>query len=100
VVVRAQVFAGGDAPLRWGQAVEARILQGASDTMGVPEAAIVEWQGQPAVWVEDAPGNLRLQPVPQAQRRGALSSVRGIPAQSRVVIQGAAALKAALGARP
>jgi cobalt-zinc-cadmium efflux system membrane fusion protein len=100
VMVRAQVTGQRDAPLRWGQAVEARILTGAVGTVGVPDTAIVEWQGQPAVWVEEAPGKLRLQPVPLAERRGALSTVRGVPAQSRVVVQGAAALKAALDARP
>jgi cobalt-zinc-cadmium efflux system membrane fusion protein len=103
VLVRAQVKSAAHesaCPLRWGQALAARVLEASAQTVGLPDTAITAWQGGAAVWVQEAPGRFRLQPVQQAQRRGQASTVQGLPVDARVVVQGSTTLKAMLDARP
>jgi cobalt-zinc-cadmium efflux system membrane fusion protein len=103
VLVRALVKPSADesaCPLRWGQAMAARVQDASAQTVGLPDTAITAWQGGAAVWVQEAQGRFRLQPVQQAQRRGTASTVQGLPTHTRVVVHGTAALKAMLDARP
>jgi cobalt-zinc-cadmium efflux system membrane fusion protein len=103
VLVRAQVAGApkqAGPSLRWGQAVSVQVQQGAGATVGLPDAAIVEWQGEPAVWLQEAEGSFRLASVQQAQRKAGQSTVQGLPPGARVVVRGTAALKALLDARP
>lgn len=103
VLVRAQVKPSAPdkaCTLHWGQALAARVQDASAPTVGLPDTALTAWQGGAAVWVQEPQGRFRLQPVQQAQRRGAASTVQGLPADARVVVQGTAALKAMLDARP
>ena len=108
VMVRVE-FSGVLDGLRAGQAVEARIegavaagsagAQLAGAAM-LPAAAVLQGTGAAFVFVELAPGRYRATPVQRAGGSGDTAAVIGLPAGSRVVVQGTAALKALLPGAP
>ncbi len=106
VMVRVE-FSGVLDGLRAGQAVDARIDgagaagSGAAKVEGpaqLPAAAVLQGTGPAYVFVELAPGRYRATPVQLAGSSGDTAAVIGLPAGSRVVVHGTAALKALLPA--
>lgn len=88
--------------LRVGQLLQAQV-QGqvsGSDALALPEAALLAEGAQRQVFVETAPGHYRLQPVTLVSASAGQALVRGLAPGHRVVVQGMAALKAALVAAP
>lgn len=96
VTVRAQFrfAAGQNAGLRPGQLTEALVERPAPGTTRVAASAIVRSGGAPAVFVERGPGRYELQPVELGPTLAGSAAVRGLPAGSRVVVRGTAALLA------
>jgi hypothetical protein len=103
-------FSGMLDGLRAGQAVDARI-DGAGAGAGnggvkvggpvqLPAAAVLQGTGPAFVFVELAPGRYRATPVQLAGSSGNSAAVNGLPAGSRVVVHGTAALKALLPGVP
>lgn len=98
VLVRAEIKPG-QSELRIGQAVEVQLARSdATATAQLPAAAVVDDGGQTIVFVEAAPGQYRRMPVQLVSTAGNSSSVRGLAANSKVVVQGTAALKSLLAA--
>ncbi len=96
VMVRAEIrpAAGTASRLRPGQLVEVRVEQRMAGVVQVAESALVRSQGEPAVFIEHAPGAYRLAPVKVRASAGGMSSVQGLLPGSRVVVAGTAALLA------
>jgi RND family efflux transporter MFP subunit len=98
VLVRAEIRTPS-AALRAGQAVEALLERQAPGLVRIPSAALIVNAGKPAVFVDDGAGRYRIQPVEAVSSAGGVSTVRGLPAGSPVVVQGLAALKSLLNAQ-
>jgi RND family efflux transporter MFP subunit len=98
VLVRAELRTPA-AALRAGQAVEALLERQAPGLVRIPSAALIVNAGKPAVFIDDGAGRYRIQPVEVVSSAGEVSSVRGLPAGSPVVVQGLAALKSLLNAQ-
>jgi RND family efflux transporter MFP subunit len=108
VMVRVE-FSGVLDGLRAGQAVDARIDGAGAAGIGdakvggavqLPAAAVLQGTGPAFVFVELAPGRYRATPVQRAGSSGDTAAVIGLPAGSRVVVHGTAALKALLPGVP
>jgi RND family efflux transporter MFP subunit len=107
VMIRVE-FSGVLDGLRAGQAVDARIDGTGAGNGGVkvggpvqlPAAAVLQGTGPAFVFVELAPGRYRATPVQLAGSSGNSAAVNGLPAGSRVVVHGTAALKALLPGVP
>ncbi|MBH2016546.1 MAG: efflux RND transporter periplasmic adaptor subunit [Burkholderiales bacterium] len=97
LTVRARVRQGPAGQLRPGQWLQARLQQGGEGHV-LPEAALITLPASPglAVFVEEAVGRYRLQPVKLLGRQGADVSVSGLGGAVKVVTHGTAALKALL----
>jgi RND family efflux transporter MFP subunit len=98
VLVRAEVKQP-PASLRAGQAVEALLERNVPGLSRVPSAAMVEDAGVTLVFVDAGGGRFRALPIESVSTASGFSAVRGIPAGSKVVVQGTAALKALRAAR-
>lgn len=100
VTVRAELrpgAAGGGPGLRPGQLVEAELEQPGPGLVQVEATAVLRHGGRAVVFVEEAAGRFRLQPVePVGGARGTRRAVRGLAPGSAVVVQGTAALLALL----
>ncbi|MEO9150383.1 MAG: efflux RND transporter periplasmic adaptor subunit, partial [Burkholderiaceae bacterium] len=100
VIVRVEVREPS-VDLRIGQAVEARIERPQADTVQVPAVAVVDQAGNSVLFVEVKPGQYRVVPIEIVGSTGGMSSVKGVAVDSKVVVQGTAALKSLLSsARP
>lgn len=97
VLVRARVD-GAAGSLRAGEAVEVQLNRAAPGTVQLPAAAVLQGAGDSVVFVDAGAGRYRVAKVQWVGSVGALASVRGLPAGSKVVVQGTAALKAMLAA--
>ena len=97
LTVRALVRQGPTGQLRPGQWLQARLQQGGEGHV-LPEAALITLPASAglAVFVEEAVGRYRLQPVGLLGRQGADVSVSGLGGEVKVVTRGTAALKALL----
>jgi len=97
LTVRALVRQGPTGQLRPGQWLQARLQQGGEGHV-LPEAALITLPASAglAVFVEEAVGRYRLQPVGLLGRQGSQVSVSGLPGEVKVVTRGTAALKALL----
>ncbi len=93
VLVRAELSAP-PANLRHGLGVEVQLGRVVAGLVRVPSAALVNDAGTTIVFVEAGPGRYRAMPVTAVTSAGGASSVRGLPADSKVVVQGMASLKA------
>jgi RND family efflux transporter MFP subunit len=98
VMVRAEVRSPLDG-LRAGQAVEAQVERGADGLVQLPSVALLQAAGQSIVFVESGAGRYRAAVVQAVSSVGATAAVSGLPAGSKVVVQGTAALKAMLAAQ-
>lgn len=98
VMVRAEVQPPLDG-LRAGQAVEAQVERGASGLVQLPSAALLQGAEQSIVFVESGAGRYRAAVVQVVSSAGDTAAVRGLPAGSKVVVQGTAALKAMLASQ-
>jgi len=97
LTVRALVRQGPAGQLRPGQWLQARMQRGGEGHV-LPEAALITLPASAglAVFVEEAVGRYRLQPVGLLGRQGADVSVSGLGGEVKVVTRGTAALKALL----
>ena len=86
----------GAVRVRPGQMVEARLEQRADGLIRVPEGALVQGPQGAMVFIEHSPGRYRPVPVQVRSTAGGTSAVAGLPAGSRVVVSGTAALRALL----
>ena len=85
--------------LRAGQAVEAQLALSEQGLARVPSAALFAESGATLVFVDGGDGRYRTQAVETVSNTGGVSAVRGLPAGSRVVVQGIAALKSVRAAQ-
>jgi RND family efflux transporter MFP subunit len=95
VMVRAEVRPPLDG-LRAGQVVEAEVERGADGLLQLPSAAVLKGAEQAIVFVETGAGQYRAAVVREVSSSGNVTTVSGLPAGSKVVVQGTAALKAML----
>lgn len=108
VMVRAavQAPAAATAALRVGQGVQAELLRAPTAGLAVPAGAVVQHGGRNWVFADLGGGRLRALPVQVLQRSGQGVLVRpaepaqapGLAADTRLVVQGTASLKALLAA--
>jgi len=101
-LLQAQVQAQGQVQVQAQGQVQVQV-QGqvnGSDALALPEAALLAEGAQRQVFVEAAPGRYTLQPVTLVSASAGQALVRGLAPGNRVVVQGMAALKAALVAAP
>lgn len=98
VMVRAEVQPPLDG-LRAGQAVEVQVERSASGLVQLPSAALLQGADQSIVFVEAGAGRYRAAVVQAVSSAGATAAVSGLPAGSKVVVQGTAALKAMLASQ-
>jgi RND family efflux transporter MFP subunit len=98
VMVRAEVQSPLEG-LRAGQAVEAQVDSSASGLVQLPSAALLRGAERSIVFVESGAGRYRAAMVQAVSSSGVMSAVSGLPAGSKVVVQGTAALKAMLAAQ-
>jgi multidrug efflux pump subunit AcrA (membrane-fusion protein) len=98
VLVRAEVKQP-PASLRAGQAIEALLERNVPGLSRVPSVAMVDDAGVTLVFVDGGEGRFRALPIETVSTADGFSAVRGIPAGSKVVVQGTAALKALRAAR-
>lgn len=98
VMVRAEVQPPLDG-LRAGQAVEAQVERGAGGLVQLPAAALLQGADQSIVFVESGAGRYRAAVVQAVSSAGTTAAVSGLPAGSKVVVQGTAALKAMLASQ-
>ncbi len=98
ILVRAEL-SGPLADLRPGQGVEAQLQGTTAGLVNLPSASLVEEGGKVAVFVEVAAGQFDGRPVTVVGNSGGTASVRGLPAGSKVVVQGMASLKALAAAK-
>lgn len=108
VMVRAavQAPAAATAALRVGQGVQAELLRAPTAGLAVPAGAVVQHGGRDWVFADLGGGRLRALPVQVLQRSGQGVLVRpaepaqtpGLAADTRLVVQGTASLKALLAA--
>ncbi|MEK8052918.1 efflux RND transporter periplasmic adaptor subunit [Ideonella sp. DXS22W] len=106
VMVRAavQAPAAATAALRVGQGVQAELLRAPTAGLAVPAGAVVQHGGRDWVFADLGGGRLRALPVQVLQRSGQGVLVRpaeptqtpGLVADTRLVVQGTASLKALL----
>jgi RND family efflux transporter MFP subunit len=92
VLVRAEVKQPPPS-LRAGQAVEVALQRTAVGLSPVPSAAVVDDGGRSIVFVDSGEGRYQALPVQAVSSAGGITAVRGLPAGSKVVVQGTAALK-------
>jgi RND family efflux transporter MFP subunit len=98
VLVRAEVLPplGG---LRAGQAVEVQVERSGAGLVQLPSVAVLQGAEQSIVFVESGEGRYRAARVQTVSSSGAMAAVSGLPAGSKVVVQGTAVLKAMLAAQ-
>lgn len=98
ILVRAEL-AASVTDLRPGQGIEAQLEGAAAGLVSVASGALIEERGGTGVFVEVTPGRFELRPVTVVGSAEGTTSVRGLAAGSRVVVQGMASLKAMRAAR-
>jgi RND family efflux transporter MFP subunit len=98
VLVRAEVQPPLDG-LRAGQAVEVQVERSGAGLVQLPSVAVLQGAEQSIVFVESGAGRYRAARVQTVSSSGALAAVSGLPAGSKVVVQGTAVLKAMLAAQ-
>jgi multidrug efflux pump subunit AcrA (membrane-fusion protein) len=98
VLVRAEVQPPPDG-LRAGQAVEVQLERSGSGLVQLPSVAVLQGTGQSMVFVEAGAGRYRAARVQTVSSSGATAAVSGLPAGSKVVVQGTAVLKAMLASQ-
>lgn len=84
--------------VRAGQAVEVELTRLAADVAAVPSAAVLTDADRSIVFVEAGPGQYRVLVVQHISASGGTTYVRGLPVNSKVVVQGTAAMKSMLAA--
>jgi RND family efflux transporter MFP subunit len=98
VLVRAEVQPPADG-LRAGQAVEVQLERSGGGLVQLPSVAVLQGTGQSMVFVEAGAGRYRAARVQTVSSTGATAAVSGLPAGSKVVVQGTAVLKAMLASQ-
>lgn len=84
--------------VRAGQAIEVELTRLDTDVAAVPAAAVLTDADRSVVFVEAGPGQYRVLVVQYVSASGGTTYVRGLPVNSKVVVQGTAAMKSMLAA--
>lgn len=84
--------------VRAGQAVEVELTRLDADVVAIPAAAVLTDTARSIVFVEIGPGQYGVLVVQYVSASGGTTYVRGLPVNSKVVVQGTAAMKSMLAA--